>query len=291
MIRLECKGVAASVLDGIRAGTEELKERGGRAPSLAVVLVSHDAASETYVRKKEEAALSLGFEHHQYTLADDTGEDELLALIDRLNGDDSVDGILVQLPLPSHIDERKVIEHIAPEKDVDGFSPVNAGRLSIGEECFIPCTPKGIMHVLSYHGIETAGKDVVIIGRSNIVGKPMAALLMRKGVDATVTVCNTHTRDLRSHTISADIIIVATGHPGTLDSSFVKDGAVVIDVGVNRIPDSSRKSGFRLVGDVDHSSFEDRDVSITPVPGGIGVMTVAMLMENTLESSRRRQGL
>ena len=291
MIRLECKGVAASVLDGIRAGTEELKERGGRAPSLAVVLVSHDAASETYVRKKEEAALSLGFEHHQYTLADDTGEDELLALIDRLNGDDSVDGILVQLPLPSHIDERKVIEHIAPEKDVDGFSPVNAGRLLIGEECFIPCTPKGIMHVLSYHGIETAGKDVVIIGRSNIVGKPMAALLMRKGVDATVTVCNTHTRDLRSHTISADIIIVATGHPGTLDSSFVKDGAVVIDVGVNRIPDSSRKSGFRLVGDVDHASFEDRDVSITPVPGGIGVMTVAMLMENTLESSRRRQGL
>ena len=283
--------MAASVLDGIRAGTEELKERGGRAPSLAVVLVSHDAASETYVRKKEEAALSLGFEHHQYTLADDTGEDELLALIDRLNGDDSVDGILVQLPLPSHIDERKVIEHIAPEKDVDGFSPVNAGRLSIGEECFIPCTPKGIMHVLSYHGIETAGKDVVIIGRSNIVGKPMAALLMRKGVDATVTVCNTHTRDLRSHTISADIIIVATGHPGTLDSSFVKDGAVVIDVGVNRIPDSSRKSGFRLVGDVDHASFEDRDVSITPVPGGIGVMTVAMLMENTLESSRRRQGL
>ena len=291
MIRLECKGVAASVLDGIRTGTEELKERGGRAPSLAVVLVSHDAASETYVRKKEEAALSLGFEHHQYTLADDTGEDELLALIDRLNGDDSVDGILVQLPLPSHIDERKVIEHIAPEKDVDGFSPVNAGRLSIGEECFIPCTPKGIMHVLSYHGIETSGKDVVIIGRSNIVGKPMAALLMRKGVDATVTVCNTHTRDLRSHTISADIIIVATGHPGTLDSSFVKDGAVVIDVGVNRIPDSSRKSGFRLVGDVDHASFEDRDVSITPVPGGIGAMTVAMLMENTLESSRRRQGL
>ena len=291
MRRLECKCVAESVLEDVRRNTEMLKERGGRAPSIAVILVSHDAASETYVRKKEEAALSLGFDHRQYTLDEDTPEETLLSLIDALNCDDGVDGILVQLPLPGHIDEKMVIERISPEKDVDGFSPVNAGRLMTGEECFVPCTPKGVMHVLSYYGITTSGKNVTIIGRSNIVGKPMAALLMQKGADATVTVCNTKTADLRSHTLQADIIIVAAGHPATIDGSYVRDGSVIIDVGVNRIPDSSRKSGFRLTGDVDHSSLADRDVSVTPVPGGIGLMTVAMLMENTLESSRRRQGL
>ncbi len=262
-----------------------------RKPGLAVILVSHDAASQTYVRKKEEAAVMLGFVHRQYTLDEGTDEAGILSLIDKLNSDDEIDGILVQLPLPPHIDESKVIERISPEKDVDGFSPVNVGRLMIGKDAFIPCTPKGIMRTLSYYGIATSGSNVVIIGRSNIVGKPMAALMMQKGIDATVTVCNTKTKDLRAHTLSADIVIVAAGHPGTIDESYVKDGAVVIDVGMNRIPDSSKKKGFRLAGDADYDSFEGRDVSITPVPGGVGLMTVAMLMDNTLESARRRQKL
>ena len=287
MRRLGCKEVADDVMADIQKGCSGLS----RMPGLAVILVSHDAASETYVRKKEESALALGFEHRQYTLSETSSEEELLSLIDTLNCDDAIDGILVQLPLPGHINEKRVIERISADKDVDGFSPVNAGRLMIGEDSFVPCTPKGVMHILSYYGIETAGKNVTVIGRSNIVGKPMAALLMQRGVDATVTVCNTKTKDLKEHTLISDIIIVAAGAPGTIDQSYVKDGAVVIDVGDNRIPDSTKKKGFRLVGDVDYQSFENRDVSITPVPGGVGVMTVAMLMENTFISARRRQGL
>ena len=174
--------------------------------------------------------------------------------------------------------------------DVDGFSPVNMGRLAIGGESFVPCTPKGIMETLRYYGIETAGKKAVVIGRSNIVGKPMALLLMQKGVDATVTVCHTKTPDLRAYTADADIIIVAAGRPGTIDASYVKDGAAVIDVGVNRVEDPSKEKGFRLVGDADYASFRDRDVMITPVPGGIGLMTVSMLMANTLEAARKRRG-
>ncbi len=291
MIRLGCKAVAASVMEEIRKETEIFTSEGNRAPSLAVVLVGHDGASETYVRKKAEAAAELGFLHFQYSLDEDTAESDLLSLIDELNGRDDIDGILVQLPLPKQINERKVIERISPEKDVDGFSPVNAGRLMTGEECFIPCTPEGIMRILSYYHIETAGRKAVVIGRSNIVGKPMAMLLMQKGIDATVTVCNTKTPDLREYTLGADIIIVATGKPGTIDSSFVKDGAVVIDVGMNRIPDSTKEKGFRLTGDADYASFKDRDVSITPVPGGVGLMTVSMLMANTLQAAKRRAGV
>ena len=289
MIRLGCKAVAEAVMSSIRNETELFVKAGNRAPSLAVVIVGHDPASETYVRKKAEAAASLGFMHFQYSLDEDVSEGELISLIDSLNSRDDVDGILVQLPLPSSISSGRIIERILPEKDVDGFSPVNAGRLLIGEECFIPCTPKGILETLRHFGIETAGRKAVIIGRSNIVGKPMAALLMRRGIDATVTVCNTRTPDLKEYTLGADIIIVATGKPGTIDSSYVSDGAVVIDVGVNRITDPSRKSGFRLVGDVDAASFEERDVSLTPVPGGIGLMTVSMLMANTLQAARRRE--
>lgn len=288
MIRLGCKAVAEAVMSSIRNETELFVKAGNRAPSLAVVIVGHDPASETYVRKKAEAAASLGFMHFQYSLDEDASEGELVSLIDSLNSREDVDGILVQLPLPSSISPERIIERILPEKDVDGFSPVNAGRLLIGEECFIPCTPKGILETLRHFGIETAGRKAVIIGRSNIVGKPMAALLMRRGIDATVTVCNTRTPDLKEYTLGADIIIVATGKPGTIDSSYVRDGAVVIDVGVNRIPDPSRKSGFRLVGDVDAASFEERNVSLTPVPGGIGLMTVSMLMANTLQAARRR---
>ena len=291
MIRLGCKAVAASVMEEIRKETEIFTSEGNRAPSLAVVLVGHDGASETYVRKKAETAAELGFLHFQYSLDEDTAESDLLSLIDELNGRDDIDGILVQLPLPRQINERKVIERISPEKDVDGFSPVNAGRLMTGEECFIPCTPEGIMRILSYYHIETAGRKAVVIGRSNIVGKPMAMLLMQKGIDATVTVCNTKTPDLREYTLGADIIIVATGKPGTIDSSFVKDGAVIIDVGMNRIPDSTKEKGFRLTGDADYASFKDRDVSITPVPGGVGLMTVSMLMANTLQAAKRRAGV
>ncbi len=290
MIRLGCKEVAESVLSELKRRTEEFINKGNSAPSLAVVLVGHDAASETYVRKKAEACKSLGFLHFQYSFDEDVTEDEILSLIDDLNQRSDVDGILVQLPLPPHVSEQRVIERISAEKDVDGFSPVNAGRLLIGEECFVPCTPKGIIKTLEYYGIETAGKRAVVIGRSNIVGKPMAALLMQRGLDATVTVCNTKTPDLREYTQNADIIIVATGKPGTIDSSYVKDGSVVIDVGVNRIPDPSKKNGFHLEGDADYASFSERNVSITPVPGGVGLMTVSMLMSNTLEAAERRRG-
>ena len=290
MRRLGCKEVAEKALSDIGKETQVFMNKGNKAPSLAVVLVGSDPASCTYVRKKAEAAEALGFRHWQYTLGENSTEEEVLGLIDKLNADDDVDGILVQLPLPEGISERKMIDRIAPGKDVDGFSPVNCGRLMIGEESFVPCTPKGIMEVLKYYNIATKGKKAVVIGRSNIVGKPMAMLLMQKGVDATVTVCNTKTEDLKRYTTDADIIIVATGRPGTIDSSYVKDGAAVIDVGINRIPDQSKKSGFRLVGDADYPSFKDRDVSITPVPGGIGVMTVSMLMANTLEAARLRRG-
>ena len=290
MRRLGCKEVADSVLDELKTKTEDFTKQGNRAPSLAVLLVGHDAASETYVRKKAEACARLGFLHFQYSFDEDCSESELLTLIDELNGRDDVDGILVQLPLPASISERRVIERISPEKDVDGFSPVNAGLLLIGEDCFVPCTPKGIMETLRYYGVETAGKKAVVIGRSNIVGKPMAAILMQRGIDATVTVCNTKTPDLREYTLQADIIIVATGHPGTIDETYVKDGAVVIDVGVNRIPDPSKKSGYHLSGDADYASFTNRNVSITPVPGGIGLMTVSMLMSNTFEAALRRRG-
>ena len=288
MRRLGCREVSDRVLEELKAKTELFINKGNRAPSLAVVLVGENEASKTYVRKKEEAAEALGFLHFQYNFNEDVRESELISLIDTLNSDDGIDGILVQFPLPKHISEENIIERISAEKDVDGFSPVNAGRLMIGEKSFVPCTPKGILAVLRYYGIETAGKKAVVIGRSNIVGKPMAVLLMQRGLDATVTVCNTKTPDLKEYTSDADIVIVATGHPGTIDASYVKDGATVIDVGVNRIADSSREKGFRLVGDVDYKSFKNRDVSITPVPGGIGLMTVAMLMENTFEAAERR---
>lgn len=290
MIRMGCRNVADSVIERIRKETEVFVAKGNRAPSLAVVLVGNDSASETYVRKKKEACESLGFLHFQYTFDEDVKEERILSLIDELNCNDDVDAILVQLPLPKHIDEKKIIERISPEKDADGFSPVNIGRLLIGEDAFVPCTPNGIMEILHYYSIPTAGKKAVVIGRSNIVGKPMAAILMQRGVDATVTVCNTKTPDLKKETIDADIVIVATGHPGTIDSSYIKDGAAVIDVGVNRVEDSSRPKGFRLTGDVDYHSFESRDVMITPVPGGVGLMTVAMLMANTLKAAERRRG-
>ena len=289
MKRLGCKEIQEKIEKELKEKTESFIMKGNRAPSLAVILVGSDPASETYVRNKHEACSRLGFLHFDYRFDEDVKEDDLLALIDELNGRADVDGILVQLPLPKHIDEKKITNSISVEKDVDGFSPFNVGRLCLGEECFIPCTPKGVVEILKYYDIPTAGKKVVVIGRSNIVGKPMAMLLMQKGFDATVTVCNTRTPSLKDYTLDADIIIVATGRPGTLDSSMCRNDAVIIDVGVNRIEDKSRERGYRLVGDVAYHSFKDTECQVTPVPGGVGLMTVMMLMENTFESANRRK--
>ena len=288
MNRLGCKAVSTSLMERLKKETELFIEKENRAPGLAVILVGNDPASMTYVKNKALRAVELGFVHFQYNLDEDCKESEVLTLIERLNHDDCVDGILVQLPLPPSINEEKVINAISPEKDVDGFTDINVGRLCIGQDSIIPCTPAGIMEILSYYNIETQGKKAVVIGRSNIVGKPMAMCLMQKAVDATVTVCNTKTPDLKEYTLGADIIVVATGHVNTIDSTFVKDGATVIDVGMNRIEDKSREKGFRLSGDANYESFRDRDVKITPVPGGVGVMTVTMLMANTLKLAKKR---
>ena len=290
MVRLGGKAVSEFILNRISEDTQSFINQGNRAPSLAVVLVGENPASVTYVGKKTELAERLGFMHFQFNLCEDCKVSELLALIDRLNSDDEVDGILVQLPLPSHISEKKVIDRINPEKDVDGFTDINTGRLCIGEDSFVPCTPLGILRMLEYYNIPTSGKRAVVIGRSNIVGKPMAMLLAQKGIDATVTLCNSKTPDLKEYTKNADIIVVATGCVNTIDSSYVKDGAAVIDVGVNRIEDKSKEKGFRLVGDVDYASFIERDVMVSPVPGGVGLMTVTMLMENTLKAAKNRRG-
>lgn len=288
MKRLGCKAVQEKLELELKAKVESFVLKGNRAPSLAVILVGNDGASETYVKNKHSACDRLGFLHFDYRFDEDVEERAVLSLVEELNKREDVDGILVQLPLPKHIDEKKIINSIAPEKDVDGFSPVNVGHLCLGEECYVPCTPKGIIEILRYYGIKTAGRKVVVIGRSNIVGKPMAMLLMQKGADATVTVCNTKTPDLCEFTKDADIIIVATGRPGTLDASMCRDDAVIIDVGVNRISDPSREKGYRLVGDVDYKSFENSSCMVTPVPGGVGLMTVMMLMENTYLAAERR---
>ena len=291
MKRLGCKVVSQIAIEQIKNETEIFVSKGNKAPALAVILVGNNPASETYVRNKTVQAEAVGFVHFQYNLSVDCEEQELLGLIDELNAREDIDGILVQLPLPKHLSEKKVIDRISPEKDVDGFSAISVGRLCQGDDTFVPCTPLGIMDILKYYEIETVGKRVVVIGRSNIVGKPMAMLLMQRGIDATVTVCNTKTPDLKEYTKNADIIIVAAGCPNTIDESYVKDGATVIDVGVNRIEDPTKEKGFHLEGDANYESFKDIDVAITPVPGGVGLMTVAMLMKNTLKSAIKRRGI
>ena len=290
MTRLGCRCVAESVLENVRKETQAFIDKGNRAPSLAVVLVGSDPASQTYVRKKAEAAESLGFLHFQYTFDEDSKEDDILSLVGKLNESEDVDGILVQLPLPSHISEKKVIDAISPEKDVDGFSPLSMGRLLAGYHDNVPCTPKGIMRMLEYYEIPMKGQDVVIIGRSNIVGRPLSILMSEKGADGTVTLCHSKTRDIKKYTSSADIVVVAVGSPGFLTSDMVKDGCTIIDVGITRVKDESKKKGYRVVGDVDMESFRDRDVKLSPVPGGVGVMTVAMLMENTIRAALKRKG-
>ena len=288
MIELSCKDLSSSIYDSLKEKTQKFIDKGNRAPGLAVVTVGDDEASRLYVKTKTEKAAYLGYVGFQYFLNGDSREDEVVSLIETLNKDDRVDGILLQLPLPKHLDEKRIIEHISSDKDVDGFTSVNMGRIVKGEECFIPCTPKGILTILSHFGVSTSGKRITVVGRSDIVGKPLALLLMGKGYDATVSVANSKTKDLRALTLSSDIVISAVGKPMFLDSSYFSDGTVIIDVGINRISDPTRKRGWRTVGDVDRESLSHRDVSITPVPGGVGLMTVASLMENTFISRERR---
>ena len=284
---IDGKQIASDVRADVAKKVAELKEK-GVFPCLAVILVGENPASVSYVTGKRKALAEVGMVDKSITLPESTGEAELLKLIDELNKDDSVHGILVQLPLPKHINEDKVIMAICPEKDVDGFHPVSVGNMMIGRPGFLPCTPHGIIVLLEKMGIETSGKHAVVIGRSNIVGKPVSILLARKETNCTVTICHTGTKNMAEITRQADILIAAVGRPHTVTKDMVKPGAVVIDVGVNRIPDSTKKSGFRLVGDCDYSDLLETASYITPVPGGVGPMTIAMLMFNTLESAENR---
>ena len=285
-IIIDGKQVAADIRAEVAQKVAALKKNGKNA-CLAVILVGENPASVSYVTGKQKALAEVGMQDRSVHLPENTSEEDLLKLIDQLNNDDTVHGILVQLPLPKHINEDKVIMAISPEKDVDGFHPVNVGNMMIGRSGFLPCTPHGIIVLLQRMGIETSGKHAVVIGRSNIVGKPVSVLLAQKNVNCTVTLCHTGTKNLPEITKQADIVVVASGHPHTLTGDMIKEGAVVIDVGVNRIPDSSKKSGFRLVGDCDFDDLKEKASFITPVPGGVGPMTIAMLMVNTLESAEK----
>ncbi len=281
---IDGKAIAAQVRAEVAERAAEVARARGFPPGLAVVLVGQNPASVSYVTAKERACAECGIRSFPARLPEETSQAELLALVARLAADSEVDGILVQLPLPKHIDATAVIAAIPPSKDVDGFHPASLGALVAGLPGFVPCTPAGIVELLMRTGHDPDGKDVVVVGRSNIVGKPVAALLSRKGRggNATVTLCHTGTPNLADHTRRADILIVAAGRPGTVGAGMVKDGAVVIDVGVNRIPDATRKRGFRLAGDVDFDAVAPRCSAITPVPGGVGPMTIAMLMRNTV---------
>ena len=285
-IIIDGKQVAADIRAEVAQKVAALKKNGKNA-CLAVILVGENPASVSYVTGKQKALAEVGMQDRSVHLPENTSEEDLLKLIEQLNNDDTVHGILVQLPLPKHINEEKVIMAISPEKDVDGFHPVNVGNMMIGRPGFLPCTPHGIIVLLQRMGIETSGKHAVVIGRSNIVGKPVSVLLAQKSVNCTVTLCHTGTKNLPEITKQADIVVVASGHPHTLTGDMIKEGAVVIDVGVNRIPDSSKKSGFRLVGDCDFDDLKEKASFITPVPGGVGPMTIAMLMVNTLESAEK----
>lgn len=285
---IDGKKTADDIKKEIALEVEQMVAQGKRRPHLAAILVGHDGGSETYVANKVKACEVCGFTSTLIRMEDDVTEDELLAEISKLNNDSTVDGFIVQLPLPRHISEQRVIEAIDPRKDVDGFHPVNVGRMSIGLPCFLPATPSGIMELLKRYNVPTRGKRCVVLGRSNIVGKPMAMLMMQKGYpgDATVTVCHSATQDIESICSQADIVIAALGVPGFVKASMVKKGATVIDVGTTRVPDNTRKSGFRLSGDVDFANVAPKCAFISPVPGGVGPMTIVSLMRNTLLAAK-----
>lgn len=286
---IDGKAIASQIKKEIATEVEAIIANGGKRPHLAAILVGHDGGSETYVASKVKACEECGFKSTLIRYEADITEDELLTKVYELNNDPSVDGFIVQLPLPRHIDEQKVTEAIDYRKDVDGFHPVNAGRLTIGLPCFLSATPNGIMELLARYNIDTKGKKCVVLGRSNIVGKPMANLMMQKSLpgDATVTVCHSHTENIKEECLRADIIIAALGQPHFLKADMVKEGAVVIDVGTTRVPDASKKSGFRLCGDVDFENVAPKCSFITPVPGGVGPMTIVSLMKNTLLAGKR----
>ncbi len=290
MTLIDGKKTANDIKLEIAQEVKEMVARGERAPHLAAILVGHDGGSETYVANKVKACEVCGFKSSLLRFDENITEEELLAEIKKLNDDESVDGFIVQLPLPRHIDEQRVTEAIDPDKDVDGFHPVNVGRMSIGLPCFKSATPSGIIDLLERYDIETRGKHAVVIGRSNIVGKPVATLLMQKAKpgNCTVTVCHSATPDIKQLTLQADIIIAALGKPEFLKEDMVKEGAVVIDVGTTRVPDASRKRGFRLCGDVDFENVAPKCSYITPVPGGVGPMTICSLMKNTLQARKSK---
>ncbi len=288
MTLIDGKATAAAIKQEIAKEVEEMVVRGARRPHLAAVLVGHDGGSETYVRNKVIACEQCGFQSSLIRFEENVTEDELLQCVDRLNNDTEIDGFIIQLPLPKHINEQKVIMAVDYRKDVDGFHPVNVGRLSIGLPCFVSATPAGIMMLLKHYNIETSGKKCVVVGRSNIVGKPMAQLMLQKnGGDATVTVCHSHSANLKEECQSADILIAAVGRPDFVTAEMVKEGAVVIDVGTTRVPDSTKKNGFRLNGDVKFEEVAPKCSFITPVPGGVGPMTICSLMRNTLAAAKK----
>lgn len=284
MTLIDGKKVADTIKEEIAAEVEKMVAEGKKRPHLAAVLVGHDGGSETYVANKVRSCEQCGFTSTLIRFEDDVTEEKLLEVIKQLNEDSDVDGFIVQLPLPKHISEQKIIEAIDYRKDVDGFHPVNVGRMSIGLPCFVSATPAGILELLARYDIDTKGKRCVVLGRSNIVGKPVATLMMQKHTpgDATVTVCHSATQNIKEICREADIIIAALGRPGFVTADMVKQGAVIIDVGTTRVPDASRKSGFRLCGDVDFANVAPLCSFITPVPGGVGPMTICSLMKNTL---------
>lgn len=286
---IDGKAVAARIKEEITAEVESIKATGGKVPHLAAVLVGHDGGSETYVANKVKACEQVGFKSSLIRYEDDVTEDELLACVDKLNNDDDIDGFIVQLPLPSHISETKVTEAIDYRKDVDGFHPVNVGRMSLGISCFLSATPSGIVELLKRYNIDTKGKHCVVLGRSNIVGKPVSMLMLQKAnpCDCTVTICHSRTKNIKEITLQADIIIAALGVPEFLKGDMVKEGAVVIDVGTTRVPNNTTKSGFKLTGDVLFDEVAPKCSYITPVPGGVGPMTIVSLLKNTLLSAKK----
>jgi len=289
---IDGKQIAGQMRAELKAEVAKLK-RQGVVPGLGVILVGDDPASKSYVTAKERACEEMGIYSDDNRLPADTSQEHLIGLIGRLNTDPKINSILVQLPLPKHLSESEVLLAINPDKDVDGFHPMNVGKMVTGEKAFLPCTPNGVVQLLLRSGIKIEGSYVVIVGRSNIVGKPLANMLIQKSPsgNATVPVCHTRTKDLARHTKQADIIIAAAGHPNTITADMVKDGAVVIDVGVNRVEDSTKKAGYRLVGDVDFERVKEKASLITPVPGGVGPMTITMLLYNTVESAKRAAGI